>query len=145
MGYTNIATNGNIGRSESSKKEPNKRYFLKSEVDAVTSGFAPDMFLGNIENTYMGTLSSVETAAEENAPKKLNINGYTFEQIGSHTFSEQTGRNKNKDIVILNYQANEQMWGEYPVLQVGIGVWRERKKVKTEIIKSKQSNGTKFW
>ena len=121
--------------------------YSRSQADEFTKDYTPQMFLGDVNNLYSGTLNSLRYLAEDNAPKTLNIGGVTFESMGSpNTQWEQTGRNSGKDIIMLDYQANEQVGNEYPVLQVGIRVWRTKGgKVKSEIIRDGYTNKTRFW
>lgn len=142
---------GSVGASKSTgiqSSEPQRNYFMsKSNVDEYTKDFTPEMFLGkDIENNYMN-LAGLELAAEDNAPKELNIEGWTFQKmLGVHTGTDKIGRQQAKDAVVIDYQSTEQIGNEYPVLQVGIRVWRTRNgKVKSEIIRDGYTNKTKFW
>lgn len=138
---------GSVGKTSATVNEVRKTLYSKSQVDSLTADYTPQMFLGDIENEYMGTLNSLKYAAEENAPKTLEIGGYTFENMGNpFTTWQQTGKTTGKDIVMLEYQSTEQVGKEYPVLQVGIRVWRTPKgKVKSEIIRDGYTNKTRFW
>ena len=124
-----------------------RNLYSKSQVDELTADYTPEMFLGDISNTWTGTLNDLRTSAEDNAPKTLNIGGYTFESLGNpFTDCQQVKVNKDgQSIIKLEYQSNEQVGNEYPVLQVGIRVWRYRGKIKSEIIRDGYTNKTRFW
>lgn len=125
----------------------NEELYSKAQADSLTKDYTPQMFLGDIENTYMGTMNSLRTAAEENMPKTLEIGGHTFRSMGQpYVDFEQKGKNTVRDIVKLDYQSDDQVGKEYPVLQVGIRVWRTKGgKVKSEIIRDGYTNKTRFW
>lgn len=146
-GNKNISIVGGGGGVQAPRSTKQKTLVSKSQVDELTKDFTVNQFLGDIENNYMGSLNSLRDAAEENAPKTLEIGGYTFDSMGSpFTTLEQTGRNSFKDIIQLDYQSREQIGNEYPVLQVGLRVWRTPKgKVKSEIIRDGYTNRTRFW
>lgn len=135
------------GGGAASSNEQKKTLYSKSQVDELTKDYTPEMFLGDINNTYAGTLAGLKAAAENNAPDTLNVGGYTFQNMNTvSTDFEQTGRTKVRDIVHLEYQSNEKIGNEYPVLQVGIRVWRTPKgNVKSEIIRDGFTNKTRFW
>lgn len=139
------AGGGRGGGGEGS--ESKKTLYNKSQVDELTKDFTPQMFLGDINNHYTGSLNSLKYSAEEYAPKELEIGGYTFKSMGEpYTTFEQTGRNTGKDIIQFEYQSTEMIGKEYPVLQVGVRVWRTPKgKVKSEIIRDGYTNKTRFW
>lgn len=138
---------GSVGIVSTSTNEVRKTLYSKFQAEELTEDYTPQMFLGDVDNLYTGTLNSLKSLAEENAPKTLNIGGYTFESMGNpYTTWEQTGRTTGKDIIQLEYQSNEQVGNEYPVLQVGIRVWRTPKgKVKSEIIRDGYTHKTRFW
>lgn len=116
--------------------------YSKSQADEFTKDYTPEQFLGDINNNWTGTLNSLKYAAEDNAPETLNIGGYTFDRLSN----PYTTIDKNKDVVVLEYQSTEQVGQEYPVLQVGIRVWRTKGgKVKSEIIRDGYTNKTRFW
>ena len=115
--------------------------YSKEQVDSLTADYTPQMFLGDINNEYMN-LASLRRAAEENAPNTLELGGYTFQK----TANPYTDFVNGKDIVMLEYQSTEQVGQEYPVLQVGIRVWRTKGgRVKSEIIRDGYTNKTRFW
>ena len=138
---------GGGGATQTTKQETPKTLYNKSQVDELTKDFTPQMFLGDIDNTYTGTLNGLRASAENNAPQTLEIGGYTFESMGNpYVTWQQTGRTTGKEIVQLEYQCNERIGNEYPVLQVGVRVWRTPKgKVKSEIIRDGYTNKTRFW
>jgi len=138
---------GSAGARGGGSMQTPKTLYNKSQVDELTKDFTPQMFLGDVENNYMGSLNSIKTMAEENAPRELEIGGYTFRNMGSpNAVMEQTGKKSFKDVVVLDYQSTEQIGKEFPVLQVGIRTWRTPKgKVKSEIIRDGYTNKTKFW
>jgi len=116
--------------------------FYRHELEKVTKDFTPEMFLGDITNDFTGTLNSLKYHAEDYAPAEINIDGFVFKSMGSvfTTFE------KNKNIIQLHYQSVEKLWDEYPVIQIGIRVWRTPKgKVKAEIIRDGFTNKTRFW
>ena len=80
-------------------------------------------------------------------PETLNVGGYTFESMGKpHTSFEETRGGKIRDVVTMDYQSTEKIGSEYPVLQVGVRVWKTPKgKVKSEIIRDGYTNKTRFW
>lgn len=137
---------GGVGAGQQDN-EPKKTLYSKSQADELTKDYTPEMFLGDINNRYGGTLDSLRASAENNMPETLNIGGYEFQRAGSpFTTFEQKGRGKGKDVVMLEYQSKEKVGNEYPVLQVGIRVWRTPKgKVKSEIIRDGYTNKTRFW
>ena len=126
---------------------PAKTLYSKSQADELTKDYTSEMFLGNIENTYNGTLNNLREAAEQNMPETLNVGGYTFESMGKpHTSFEETRGGKIRDVVTMDYQSTEKIGSEYPVLQVGVRVWKTPKgKVKSEIIRDGYTNKTRFW
>lgn len=142
---------GSVGNRQNTQATPDsgafrtdRTLYSKSQVDELTADYTPQMFLGDINNEYTGSLNSLRYHAEDNAPDTLNIGGYTFQQLGNpHTDFD----GKNKNIIVLDYQSTEQVGNEYPVLQVGIRVWRTRGgKVKSEIIRDGDFiNRTRFW
>lgn len=121
--------------------------YSKAQVDDLTKDYTPQMFLGDINNTYMGCLADLKYKAESNAPESLNIGGYTFRSLGSPFATiDQIGNRAAKYAVVLDYQATEVIFNEFPVLQVGIRVWRTKSgKVKSEIIRDGYSHQTRFW
>lgn len=139
---------GSIGTAKSPKEtssnaEPYRGVLSRSKADEYTKDYTPEMFLGNnFKDNYMN-LAGLKLSMEDNAPKELNIEGYTFKQLsGVHTDVD----NKGKDIVMMDYQSTEQIGNEYPVLQVGIRTWRTRGgKVKSEIIRDGYTHKTRFW
>ena len=136
---------GSAGNSSTQNEEgirTDRRLYSKSQADEFTKDYTPQQFLGDINNNWTGTLNSLKYAAEDNAPETLNIGGYTFDRLSNpHTTFEN-----NKNIVVLEYQSTEQVGQEYPVLQVGIRVWRTRGgKVKSEIIRDGYTHKTRFW
>ena len=142
-----MSTLGSIGTAKSPKEtssntEPKRGVLSRSKADEYTKDYTPEMFLGNnFKDSYMN-LAGLKLSMEDNAPKELNIQGYTFKQLsGVHSAIE-----KNKDIVVMDYQSTEQVGNEYPVLQVGIRTWRTRGgKVKSEIIRDGVLHKTRFW
>lgn len=119
-----------------------RNLYSKEQADELTKDYTPQMFLGDINNTYMGTLNDLKYKAEDNAPESINLGGYEFKRLGNPF----TTFENNKDIIMLEYQSTEQVGQEYPVLQVGIRVWRTRGgKVKSEIIRDGYTNKTRFW
>lgn len=133
---------GNIFRTD-------RTLVSKDQVDTFTKDYTPEMFLGDVSNSWTGSGESLRRLAEENAPKTLNIGGYTFEFMNNGTYSpplDYEGKNMGKTVVKLEYQSNERVGNEYPVLQVGIRAWRTRGgKIKTEIIRDGYTNKTRFW
>ena len=116
--------------------------YSKKQCDAITRDYTPQMFLGDIENTYMDTLYFLKDAAENNRPDYLMIEGIRF----NFSFGPYTDFVSGKNIVMLEYQSIEQVGQEYPVLQIGIRVWRTKGgKVKSEIIRDGWTNKTRFW
>lgn len=136
-----------MGGASTKTKEPQKTLYNKNQVDELTKDYTPEMFLGDITNTWTGTLNDLRNSAEENMPDTLNIGGYTFEKLGSpFTDWQQTKGNKEgRSVIMLDYQANELVGSEYPVLQVGISLTRKRGKIKAEIIRDGYTNKTRFW
>ena len=139
---------GNVGndrtvKTETSSNEPVKGVLSRSRVDEYTKDYTPEMFLGkDFKDSYMN-LAGLKLAAEDNAPKELNIEGYTFRQLSGVNTSVD---DKNRDIILIDYQSTEQYGQEYPVLQIGIRTWRTRGgKVKSEIIRDGYTNKTRFW
>ncbi len=116
--------------------------YSRDQCDAITRDYTPQMFLGDIENTYIDTLYFLRDAAEKNRPDYLMIEGIKF----NFSFGPYTEFVNGKNIVMLEYQSIEQVGQEYPVLQIGIRVWRTRGgKVKSEIIRDGWTNKTRFW
>lgn len=140
---------GSVGNQQASTTLPyreEKTLYSKEQADYFTRDYTPEMFLGDIKNTWTGTLNDLKNSAEQNMPKTLNIGGYTFEALGNpYTTFEQTSKTNGWDIIKLEYQSNEQVGKEYPVLQVGIRVRRYRGKVVAEIIRDEYTNKTRFW
>lgn len=145
MGRGSSKMSGGIGGGM--VKQPQKTLYSKSQADELTKDYTPEMFLGNINDEYTGTLNGLRAAAENNMPDTLDIGGYTFQNMGQpHTSFEQTRSGRGRDIVMMDYQATEQIGSEYPVLQVGIRVWRTPGgKVKSEIIRDGYTHKTRFW
>ena len=130
------------------KQQPmQQKLYRKDQVDELTKDYTPEMFLGNINDEYTGTLAGLKASAENNMPDTLNIGGYTFASMGSpHTTYETTRSGRGRDIVVMDYQSTQQVGSEYPVLQVGVRVWRTPSgKVKSEIIRDGYTNKTRFW
>ena len=133
----------------------NGSFFSKSNVDEYTKDYTPEQFMGEkFSDNYIDSLSFLKESIDNNAPKTLEIDGITFEQMpgGAHTHFEQTGRNSGKNVAVIDYQSNRQATNrvtgetEYPVLQIGIRTWRTPKgKVKAEIIRDGYTNKTRFW
>jgi hypothetical protein len=119
-----------------------KTLYSRAQCDALTKDYTPQMFLGDIENTYTDTFYFLKNAVKNNAPKSLMIGGYEFK----FAFGPYTDFEKNKNIVKFEYQSIEQVGQEYPILQIGIRVWRTKGgKVKSEIIRDGWTNKTRFW
>ena len=139
----------NIEKTYSSEDtlRPDRNLYSKSQVDELTKDYTPQMFLGDIESTWTGTLNDLKESAYQNAPATLEIGGYTFEKLGNpFTDWQQIKGNKDgRSIIMLDYQSTEQVGEEYPVLQVGISVQRRRGKIKAEIIRDGYTNKTRFW
>lgn len=128
--------------SDSGAFRIDRTLYSKSQVDELTADYTPQMFLGDINNEFTETLNSLRYRAEDNAPETLDIGGYTFKKLSN----PYTNFVNNKNIVMLEYQSTEQVGNEYPVLQVGIRVWRTKGgKVKSEIIRDGYTNKTRFW
>lgn len=139
---------GSVGSTKTQSNASNitvkqeKTLYNKSQADELTKDYTPQMFLGDINNEWFGTLDSLRYHAEDNAPESINLGGYEFKLLGNPF----TTFDKNKSVVMLEYQSTEQVGKEYPVLQVGIRVWRTRGgKVKSEIIRDGYTNKTRFW
>lgn len=132
--------------SSTSTVEQKKTLYNKGQVDELTKDYTPQMFLGDIENQWMGTGDSLRYLAEENMPKSLNIGGYTFLNQHGDIYRPTLDYKGKESIIRLEYQSTEQVGKEYPVLQVGIRVWRTRGgKVKSELIRDGYTNKTRFW
>ncbi len=114
------------------------------DVNRATKDFTPKQFLGDIENTWMGTLESLWYHALENAPETIDIDGHLFSNT---CFEPRKPKYEGKKcVIVLDYQSTEQLGNIYPVLQVGIRVWRGRNgKVKSEIIRDGYVNETRLW
>ena len=142
------SSSAGAGNAETQQNSPSNEFrtdrqlVSKSQVDEFTKDYTPQQFLGDMNNFYTGTLNSLKYAAEDNAPEHLNIGGYTFQRLSN----PYTTFENNKKIVVLEYQSTEQIGQEYPVLQVGIRVWRTKGgKVKSEIIRDGYTHKTRFW
>lgn len=125
----------------------NEELYSKEQADSLTKDYTPQMFLGDVNNLWSGSQFGLKELARENAPQTLQLGGHTFRNMGEPfvTF-EQTSRSSGKDIIMFNYQSDDQVGKEYPVLQVGIRVWRTKGgKVKSEIIRDGYTNKTRFW
>ena len=121
---------------------PEKNLYNKSQADELTKDYTPQMFLGNINNEWTGSLASLRYHAEEHAPDSINLGGYEFDRLANPYATIEN----NNSIIVLSYQSREQLGQEYPVLQVGIRVWRTKGgKVKSEIIRNGYTNKTRFW
>ncbi len=136
---------GSAGNSNTQNEEgirTDRRLYSKSQADEFTKDYTPEQFLGDISNNWTGTLNSLKYNAEDNAPQTLDIGGYTFRSMGE----PHTDFINGKNIIVFDYQSTEQVGQEYPVLQVGIRVWRTRGgKVKSEIIRDGYTHKTRFW
>lgn len=122
-----------------------RNLYSKEQVDSLTQDYTPKMFLGDVNNEWMGTGDSLRALAEQNMPKSLNIGGYTFNNTHGAIFRPTLDYQGKYTIVRMEYQATEQVGKEYPILQVGIRVWRTRGgKVKSEIIRDGYLNKTRF-
>lgn len=137
---TGSTGNGSVQNEEGIRTD--RRLYSKDQAEEFTKDYTPEQFLGNINNGWTGTLDSLKYNAEDNAPESLNIGGYTFNRLSNpHTTFEN-----NKNIIMLEYQSTEQVGQEYPVLQVGIRVWRTKSgRVKSEIIRDGYTHKTRFW
>lgn len=124
-----------------------KTLYNKSQLDDLTKDYNPEMFLGDINNHYTGTTIGLMAAAENNMPDILNIGGYTFKNMGKpYTAFDKTRSGIVHHIVMIDYQATEQLGNEYPIFQVGIRVWRTHSgKVKSEIIRDGYTYKTRFF
>ncbi len=120
--------------------------FSKGQVDEITKDYTVKMFCGDINNSWLGSLDSLRYHAEQNAPKELYIGGYKFETMNNHIHRPYVTFDNKYSILMLEYQCDEQIGEEYPVLQIGIRVWRTKGgKVKSEIIRNGYTNRTRFW
>ena len=145
-----IGTNQNNGSGSTNQgpvSNTDRNLYSKAQVDVLTVDYTPQMFLG--EQRYMdlwdGTGDGLRRLAEQNMPDTLNIGGYTFQNSHNDIFRPTLDYEKNKNIVKVEYQSTEQVGNEYPIIQVGIRVWRTKGgKVKSEIIRDGYTNKTRF-
>lgn len=122
-----------------------RNLYSKEQVDSLTQDYTPEMFLGDVNNEWMGSGESLRALAEQNMPSSLNIGGYTFNNTHGNVFRPTLDYQGKYTIVRMEYQSTEQVGSEYPILQVGIRVWRTRSgKVKSEIIRDGYLNKTRF-
>lgn len=124
-----------------------RNLYSKTQADELTADYTPQMFLG--QQKYMdlwdGTGDGLRRLAEQNMPDTLNIGGYAFQNTHNDIFRPILDYEKNKNIVKVEYQSTEQVGNEYPIIQVGIRVWRTKGgKVKSEIIRDGYLNKTRF-
>lgn len=125
--------------------EPVRTLVSKSQVDELTKDYTPEQFLGDV-SVWTGTANGARALADSNMPDSLDIGGYTFERMGDPSVSVETsGRFKNRTMVVMDYQSNERIGDEYPVLQVGVSIRRYRGKIQTEIVRDSPTYGTRFW
>lgn len=145
-----IGTNQNNGSGSTNQglvSNIDRNLYSKAQVDVLTVDYTPQMFLG--EQKYMdlwdGTGDGLRRLAEQNMPDTLNIGGYAFQNTHNDIFRPILDYEKNKNIVKVEYQSTEQVGNEYPIIQVGIRVWRTKGgKVKSEIIRDGYTNKTRF-
>ena len=124
---------------------PQRTLHSRSQVGELTKNYTPEMFMGDTR-TWTGTVSDAKSLAEENMPKTLELGGYTFRSMGEpHAMYVTDGQLKNNTVVRMDYQSEEKIGNEYPVLQVGVRIRRFRGKIQTEIIRDHYEYGTKFW
>lgn len=118
----------------------------KEQADMFTANYTPQMFLGDVENEWMGSGDSLRALAEQNMPQELNIGGYTFRNVHDPSIYRPTLDYQGKNTIVrVEYQSTERVGNEYPILQIGIRVWRTRGgKVKSEIIRDGYINKTRF-
>ena len=122
-----------------------KRLYSKAQLNDLTADYTPEMFLGDTKN-WTGTVNDARYFAEDNAPQTLEIGGYTFRNMGDpHVSWVDDGRLKNNVVVQMDYQCDEQIGNEYPVVTVGVRIRKFRGKVQTEIIRDHPIYGTRFW
>ena len=139
--------NGSRSTNQGSVSNTDRNLYSKTQADVLTADYTPQMFLG--EQRYMdlwdGTGDGLRRLAEQNMPDTLNIGGYTFQNSHNDIFRPTLDYEKNKNIVKVEYQSTEQVGNEYPIIQVGIRVWRTKGgKVKSEIIRDGYLNKTRF-
>ena len=140
---TGIAGNGSVQNEEGIRTD--RRLYSKDQADEFTKDYTPEQFLGKIDSYYMN-MASLKMAADSYAPNTLDIGGYTFRKMGDAQTSFETKGTRETDVVMLEYQSTEQVGQEYPVLQVGIRVWRTKSgRVKSEIIRDGYTHKTRFW
>lgn len=124
-----------------------RNLYSKTQADVLTADYTPQMFLGQQKylDLWDGTGAGLRRLAEQNMPDTLNIGGYAFQNTHNDIFRPILDYEKNKNIVKVEYQSTEQVGNEYPIIQVGIRVWRTKGgKVKSEIIRDGYLNKTRF-
>ena len=145
IGATKVKTNGGSGSRIDNITPPPVRLYSKSQVNDLTSSFTPEQFLGKSTN-WSTVVASARMLAEDNMPKSLEIGGYTFNSMGApHASFVTDGQLKNNTVVLMDYQSNEMIGNEYPVIQIGVRLRKFRGKTQAEIIRNNPIYGTKFW
>ena len=136
---------GAAGGVATAAPAPMKTLHSKSQVGELTENYTPQMFLGDTDR-WMGTMDDARYMAEDNMPKSLAIGGYAFQSMGAPTVHYvDDGKLKNNVVVMLDYQSQEKIGNEYPVLQIGVRLRRYRNKIQTEIIRDGYTYATRFW
>lgn len=138
--------NGGAGvRVEQIAPPPARTLRSKNQVNELTAGYTPEQFLGDTD-LWTGSVASAREMAEGNMPESLEIGGYTFKRLGMPDAQYVSdGMYKGNVVVIMDYQSNEKVGNEYPVIQVGVRIRRFRGKIQTEIIRDNAIYGTRFW
>ena len=149
IGAGKETTKGNvsIGASSAEPAQPRKTLVSKEQVDTLTADYTPEKFLGDVSK-WDDTMDGARWMAEDNMPASLEIGGYNFNKMGApHVEWVSDGKLKNNVVVIMDYQSDEKVGNEYPVIQVAVRMRRYRGKVQTEIVRRDTSYtyGTKFW
>lgn len=122
-----------------------KRLYSKSQLNDLTADYTPEMFLGR-PDFWAGNVASARYLAEDNMPETLDIGGYTFRNMGApHVNWVDDGRLKNNVVIQMDYQSDEKIGNEYPVVTVGVRIRKFRGKIQTEIIRDHPIYGTRFW
>ena len=142
---------GSVGAKQTSNNgtapESNFISLQRDRVDEYTADFTPDMFVDTKNFALIDNQRSLEDG--DVAPETLNIGGIEFRKMGNpnyHFESNRSGSN-GRWAVLNDYQATRATGdGEYPVLQIGVRVWRTRSgRVRSEIIREGYTDRTRFW
>lgn len=113
---------------------------LSANINKLTADYTPSMFLGSAWSPS-DTNNDLIRRAEDYSPQSLLIDGYTF----NRTFTPRVvDESKNKTAIMIDYQSDSIISGEYPILQIGIRRTMRRKNATFEIICDGYQNKTRL-